>query len=106
MFVESRAIVGGFIFAVAAMSSNVTADEISLRLRYQEETEPESRRFHVLTREAKWKSSETALIVCDAWDAHHCLNAVRRLEQFAPRLNKVIKSARGKRECKGLLRSS
>ncbi|MEM7316462.1 MAG: ThuA domain-containing protein [Planctomycetota bacterium] len=94
MFVESRAIVGSFIIAVAAMSFNATADELNLRLRYQEETELESRRFHVLTREAEWKPSETALIICDAWDAHHCLNAVRRLEQFAPRLNKVVKEAR------------
>ena len=23
-------------------------------------------------------------IVCDVWDAHHCLNAVRRVEAMAP----------------------
>ncbi len=30
------------------------------------------------------------------WDYHHCLNAVRRLEEFAPRLNKVLIEARGR----------
>ena len=34
------------------------------------------------------------MIVCDVWDLHHCLNAVRRLEQFAPRLNEVLAEAR------------
>lgn len=42
----------------------------------------------------QWKSTETAVIVCDVWDYHHCLNAVRRVEQFAPRLNQVLVAAR------------
>ncbi len=46
------------------------------------------------TRTAKWQTSKTAVIVCDVWDKHHCLNAVRRLEEFAPRLNDVLKEAR------------
>ena len=28
-----------------------------------------------------WNPAETAVIICDTWDAHHCLNAVRRLEE-------------------------
>jgi nicotinamidase-related amidase len=41
-----------------------------------------------------WPASKTALIVCDVWDAHHCLNAVKRLNEFAPRLNDVVQEAR------------
>ena len=41
-----------------------------------------------------WDAQQTAVIVCDVWDAHHCLNAVRRLEEFAPRMNEVLKEAR------------
>lgn len=44
----------------------------------------------------EWSASETAIIVCDVWDYHHCLNAVRRLEEFAPRLDQVLKVARDK----------
>mgnify|MGYP000966315149 CR=1 FL=1 len=33
--------------------------------------------------EEKWNTGETAIIVCDMWDAHHCLNAVRRRRAFA-----------------------
>lgn len=41
-----------------------------------------------------WQAAETAFIVCDTWDAHHSLNAVRRLDEFAPRMNAVLKEAR------------
>jgi nicotinamidase-related amidase len=82
------------MFVATLVSSKVAAEEMTLRLRYQKETVVESGRFHVLHRNEKWKPSETAIIVCDAWDYHHCLNAVRRLEQFAPRLDKVLEKAR------------
>ncbi|MEO1997850.1 MAG: ThuA domain-containing protein, partial [Planctomycetaceae bacterium] len=39
-------------------------------------------------------AEQTAIIVCDVWDYHHCLNAVRRLKQFGPRLNRVLSRAR------------
>jgi len=41
-----------------------------------------------------WPAERTALIICDVWDYHHCLNAVRRLEEFAPRMNELVKFAR------------
>jgi len=45
-------------------------------------------------RSETWSPKTTAFIVCDVWDKHHCLNAVRRLEEFAPRLNQVLHEAR------------
>ena len=47
-----------------------------------------------VTREEIWPASKTAIIVCDVWDYHHCLNAVRRLNEFGPRLNEVLTEAR------------
>ncbi len=41
-----------------------------------------------------WQPSQTAIIVCDMWDSHHCLNAVRRCVEVAPRMNDVLKKAR------------
>jgi len=38
---------------------------------------------------ASWKASETAVIVCDVWDLHHCRRAVERLEEFAPRIARL-----------------
>lgn len=42
----------------------------------------------------QWNPRETAVIVCDVWDAHHCLNAVRRVEEMVPRMNRVLHAAR------------
>ena len=70
------------------------AEELKLNLRFQQETSLHSGRFHQLTRDEAWKAEETAIIVCDVWDLHHCLNAVRRLEEFVPRLNDVLTKAR------------
>lgn len=84
------ALVAGLML-VATIS---TADDFDLALRYQTETAPESGRYHRLVREYTWNTNETAVIVCDVWDYHHSLNAVRRLEEFAPRLDEVLKHAR------------
>lgn len=49
----------------------------------------------VVIRPATWEAKQTALIVCDMWDTHTCLNAVRRVEELAPRMNQVLEKARG-----------
>ncbi|MEE2991275.1 MAG: ThuA domain-containing protein, partial [Planctomycetota bacterium] len=41
-----------------------------------------------------WSAAETAVVVCDMWDLHHCLNATRRVGEMAPRMNQVLKAAR------------
>jgi nicotinamidase-related amidase/type 1 glutamine amidotransferase len=75
-------------------ASHLHADDWRFTLRFQQEVSEGAGRFHRLTREEKWRPEETAIIVCDVWDLHHCLNAVHRLNQFAPTLNEVIKEAR------------
>lgn len=81
-------------WAALAMTAAASAEDLTWTLRYQTETGPGSGRFHRLTREETWNPRETALIVCDVWDLHHCLNAVRRVEEFGPRLNQVVQEAR------------
>ena len=44
----------------------------------------------------QWDPAHTAVIVCDMWDLHHCLNAVRRVGELAPRMNEFLKHARSK----------
>ena len=41
-----------------------------------------------------WKTAETAVIICDMWDDHYCLNAVSRLEAMIPEMNRVVRGAR------------
>ncbi len=68
--------------------------EFALRLRYREETRSGSGRYHVRFRDEIWSGSQTAVIVCDMWDLHHCLNAVRRCREMAPRMNQVLAQLR------------
>ena len=46
--------------------------------------------FKVVTRSETWEPKETAIIVCDMWDLHHCKNAVLRITEMAPRMNAVL----------------
>ena len=79
--------------AVAGTLTTVVAQPLDLKLRSRSGN---SGKFRVQEREEKWKPQETAIIVCDVWDLHHCRNAVKRLEEFAPRLNQVLKTARSR----------
>ncbi|HUG20037.1 MAG TPA: hypothetical protein VMM56_13720, partial [Planctomycetaceae bacterium] len=79
---------------VGGVAGELQAEELKLTLR----TRPIAIRIDdaaaTLDREETWNAEETAIIVCDVWDLHHSLNAVRRVEQFAPRLDAVLKEAR------------
>ena len=39
-------------------------------------------------------AAETAIILCDVWDDHHCKGAVERLDEMLPRMNEVVNGAR------------
>ncbi len=77
---------------VASVGIPATAEDFTLHLRSQKQDSPQE--WNRVTQEQTWHAAETAVIVCDVWDKHHCLNAVRRLEEFAPRMNDVLKESR------------
>ncbi|MDX1946788.1 MAG: hypothetical protein SFU86_15410 [Pirellulaceae bacterium] len=76
------------------LSTALGAEEFSLELRRQVEAPARSGKYERQSRPESWLARETAVIVCDVWDYHHCLNAVRRLEEFAPRLDQLLAEAR------------
>ena len=84
------------LWGTGAVTSGAEAPKpFSLSLHWQREAEWLSgEQFVAFERAESWKPDETAIIVCDVWDYHHCRNAVRRLEEFAPRLDAVLKKAR------------
>jgi nicotinamidase-related amidase len=86
------------IMVPALMSGPATADEkvppLKLAQRYRSLLKDDV--YEIRTKEVLWKPAQTALIVCDMWDAHHCLNAVRRVEELAPVMNQVLDKARGR----------
>jgi nicotinamidase-related amidase/type 1 glutamine amidotransferase len=64
--------------------------KFSFQLRKRVETKPGSGRFHAVVDRAEWDAKKTAVIVCDMWDLHHCLNATRRVGEMAPRMNRLL----------------
>jgi type 1 glutamine amidotransferase/nicotinamidase-related amidase len=70
----------------------IAADSITVHKRQR--VEHPTGLSQVKETEETWNPKETAIIVCDVWDAHHCLNAVRRVMEMAPRMNQVLEKAR------------
>lgn len=56
----------------------------------QSASEKPSARYRIATREENWNPSQTAVIICDMWDAHHCYRAVKRQEQMVPRMEMLL----------------
>lgn len=78
----------------AALPASGAGPKLELRLRSRVETAPSSGRYQVVEKSEAWEPTQTAIIVCDMWDSHHCLNAVRRASEMAPRMDQVLKMAR------------
>jgi len=85
-----------FFLSLAATESANSQDTQNLDLNLQSRVAvgANSLLWKFKVRSENWNPNETALIVCDFWDYHHCLNAVRRMKEFGPRLNEVVKKAR------------
>jgi nicotinamidase-related amidase/type 1 glutamine amidotransferase len=84
-----------FAWCIAASSDGA---ESSLRLiaRSLEPSPVEAKGYLVQLRPLDWEATQTAIIVCDMWDLHHCLNATDRVAELAPRMNTVLKAARSR----------
>ena len=41
-----------------------------------------------------WDPARVAVVVCDMWDAHHCVSAQRRVAEMAPRMDEVLAALR------------
>ena len=72
----------------------IAAPALQLTLQKRVETKPGGGEFHVLIKAELWQPKQTAIIVCDMWDLHHCKNAVIREREMAPRMNIVLECAR------------
>ena len=85
--------------AVAAKQAAIAADKaaggtIKLTKRSRVESTKTLGKFDIVQLEEGWNPKETVLILCDVWDSHHCLNAVKRLDEMVERMNQVTEKAR------------
>ena len=42
------------------------------------------------TEKVAWQPDRVAVIICDVWDYHHSINAVRRLDEMLPTMNALV----------------
>jgi nicotinamidase-related amidase len=68
--------------------------KLRLNLRERREEPKGSGQIKVVERFVDWDVAETAIIVCDMWDDHHCKIAAQRVGVMAPRMNQVLTAAR------------
>ena len=70
------------------------SEVIELKLRSRQSLSAENKQFQIVEWTERWDPKQTAVIVCDMWDLHHCLNATRRGAELAPRMNQVLHALR------------
>ena len=66
------------LLVLVATSFTFAAGDNSLQLTLRNCVETTEGRgdFKTVISQQQWDPTKTAVIVCDMWDAHHCLNAV------------------------------
>ena len=80
----------------AMKEAEPAADTLNLVLRDRIPSATNAALFQVRERPQRWEAKNTAVIVCDMWDLHHCKRAVDRVQEMAPRMNEVLVKAREK----------
>src|SRR2546422_397480 len=88
--------VSGLIAMVVVVlcSAAVVAEDFKLTQRKRVLSPKDKSQYDMVVKEVSWNPKQTAMIVCDMWDSHHSLNAVKRVVEIAPRMNQVLEKAR------------
>ena len=81
---------------VSTSFTDLRAQELDLQLRDQHPVSAGAEQFYRQVRNETWQPAQTAVIVCDMWDAHHCVNAVRRGAELAPRIDSFVRAMRNR----------
>lgn len=82
-------------FLILFISSICTLNAVEFfNVKLRDRISSQSGSVEIRERIQRWAPSETAVIVCDMWDSHHCYNAVKRVKEIAPRIDKLIHEVR------------
>jgi nicotinamidase-related amidase len=82
------------LLTTAAVGEGLSGEALTLTTRLQKETAPGSGQFQPAHHVVHWKPRQTAIIICDMWDRHWCDGATRRVDEMAPVMNAVVRTAR------------
>jgi nicotinamidase-related amidase/type 1 glutamine amidotransferase len=96
--ISLAAVVGAFILGGESLplqaAESAPPDTVNLVLRDRVPLPADAGHFTVRQRAEHWDPKQTAIIICDMWDLHHCKRAVDRVQEMAPRMNAVLTKAR------------
>ncbi len=73
-----------------------SAESITLHTRGRARSAADTNTVDVIEKQVQWNPAQTAVVICDMWDKHHCPDATERVGEMAPRMNEVLKAARAK----------
>lgn len=102
-FMQRRAFLGTIPFMAMPMSpSSLAADESILRpkvpgtlsLKTRKRDAKRDAGSRVTEQAVRWEAAQTAIVICDMWDAHTCHLSAQRVSAMAPRMNSVVSAAR------------
>lgn len=67
---------------------------LRLKARRRVEQPEGSGQFRVIEEDWQWRPDQSAIVICDMWNAHWCQGATRRVIELAPRINQFVSAAR------------
>ena len=91
-----RTLVAPAVVLLCSFTWALTAESITFHTRARARVEADTNKVEVIERQVQWDPARTAVVICDMWDKHHCPDATERVGEMAPRMNEVLKAARGK----------
>jgi nicotinamidase-related amidase len=91
-------LISSFLISVPILQAQTQNNSSTLKVSMQKRlpSELEKGSWYIANEIQEWKSSETAIIICDMWDQHWCKGAAARVAEMAPFMNNVISIARSK----------
>jgi nicotinamidase-related amidase len=91
--IVSAASVGTSQTDIAVTNRPRVPGAVRLRARRRADQAPSSKN-RVSENVLRWEVAQTAIIICDMWDAHTCSLSAQRVATMAPRMNQVVSAAR------------
>ena len=79
-----------------AFAPAVNADTLTLHTRSRVHATADTNEWQAVEQTAAWDARHSAIVICDMWDKHWCLDATERVGEVAPRLNEAVKAARSR----------
>ncbi|PHS01799.1 MAG: nicotinamidase [Blastopirellula sp.] len=92
--IKHLSLVFAFSLLLTIASDTIAAEPFELNLRSLTNVDGSKNSWKQIQSSEKWNPEETAVVVCDMWDYHHCLNATMRVGEIAPRMNQVVAAMR------------